>query len=568
MLGWLVYKEKENQEKLKTEVFDVNYGKFWIKYNKYNKFFKEQISYSNDEFITITEGVLLNSIELCGEVGQLDEYITSEFSKKDLEIIKRFNGPFCGLFHNRKKNVTTIFTNRVGDRPVYYYSGDYFVASSNINMIIEFCKENNIEITFDENAGKMMLELGFMADTNTMAREIKRLFPGECLIWSENSYELNQYYMYDNSGDDTITMEEAIENVDKLFRQAVKRCFDKDNEYGYAHIADLSGGLDSRMTSWVARDLGYGPILNICWGITGCADEKIASAIAEKLGNDYVFQSINGMHFLQDIDENTIRNHGAALYAGPTGALRFAKILNSNNVGLKHTGQIGDVIVGAFVRKKTHEKPSMDCVVGFSNRHLFDIPIERYQNVEQARLYIRGFIGTTNSHQKQNEFWQVVSPFLDNDFLEYCQKVPLKLRINHQLYIQWMKKKYPDTLKIKRDGSFFSIYNTYKYYSITSRINFYTQKILNIGQKILYKLRISKYQYRIYGMTPFEAVLERHPEEQEYMNEYFANNIALFKENKKYENLLCEKYNNGTPYEKEMVLTVLAFVKNHNLRVV
>ena len=131
-----------------------------------------------------------------------------------------------------------------------------------------------------------------------------------------------------------------------------------------------------------------------------------------------------------------------------------------------------------------------------------------------------------------------------------------------------MKKKYPDTLKIKRDGSFFSIYNTYKYYSITSRINFYTQKILNIGQKILYKLQISKYQYRIYGMTPFEAVLERHPEEQEYMNEYFANNIALFKENKKYENLLCEKYNNGTPYEKEMVLTVLAFVKNHNLRVV
>lgn len=44
---------------------------------------------------------------------------------------------------------------------------------------------------------------------------------------------------------------DLIDMLDEKFRAVVKLEFDKDIEYGYKYLVDLSGGLDSRMTSWV-----------------------------------------------------------------------------------------------------------------------------------------------------------------------------------------------------------------------------------------------------------------------------------------------------------------------------
>lgn len=64
----------------------------------------------------------------------------------------------------------------------------------------------------------------------------------------DGSKEITQYYSLDNSHvKQDMTAEDAVELIDRYFRQAVKREFDKDKEYGYEHLVDLSGGLDSRM---------------------------------------------------------------------------------------------------------------------------------------------------------------------------------------------------------------------------------------------------------------------------------------------------------------------------------
>ncbi len=57
--------------------------------------------------------------------------------------------------------------------------------------------------------------------------------------------------------------------------------FDKDIEYGYKHLVSLSGGLDSRMTTYVANDLGYGDsIVNLTFSKTNYVDEQTAKDIA------------------------------------------------------------------------------------------------------------------------------------------------------------------------------------------------------------------------------------------------------------------------------------------------
>ena len=569
MFGWLIYKISDTirtTTNSQNQCKNITVGDLCIEYMRYSKFGKEQILYFDEHSILVTEGVLLNSKDIIAETGKddLTEALLSMFYNNELQCLRHLNGPYCGVYHDN--NRTTIFTNRIGDRPVYYYnSGKERIASSNINMLITFCHHHDLPLTFDPIAGDMMLELGFMADTCTMAKEIKRIFPGECIIWEDFKQYSEQYYMYDNTCDNSITLQDAIEDVDRLFCKAVKLCFDKDIEYGYKHVADLSGGLDSRMTTWVARELGYGPFLNLNWGMPGCEDYRIASQIAAYVGNDFMFKSLDGLNCFYDIDEAVKRNYGAALYIGPTEALRLAKTMNTDQYGLKHTGQLGDVIVGAFVESKVHENPTNTSVIGYSSIRNSMNPHWKYQNIEQMRFYIRGFLGVTNSSQLQNEFWPLVSPFLDNDLMEYCLKIPLKYRVGHFLYYQWIKQKHPEILKFRREGSLLSIKNTYMHPQIASFINRASNKIKRDAQTMKYKLRISKYRYRLYGMTPLDAVYERYPDVRQFMQQYFIKNIKVFESFSEYKDRITKKFQVGNVIEKSMVLTLLSFVGQHKI---
>ena len=573
MFGWLVYKKGVLLTAQKRAEYEtITLDELIVAYRKYPKFENEQLFSVSEECLLLTEGVLLNAGEIKAETksDSLRDALFKLFSRTPHNALVRLNGPFCGVYHDRTENRTHIFTNRIGDRPVYYYqSGNHRIASSNINLLIAFCHENALTLTFDQAAGNMMLELGFMADNCTMAREIKRVFPGECLIWEKVEQRTEQYYMYDNTCDDSITLNDAIETVDRLFRQAVGRCFDKDKEYGYHHVADLSGGLDSRMTTWVARDMGYGPFLNLNWGMSCCEDYKIAAKVAAYLGNDFIFESLDNMNCFYDLDEAVRRNFGAAIYIGPTGALRFAKNIRSELFGLKHSGQLGDVIVGSFVYEIEHKKPNENSVFGYACVNNCRVPYENYQNVEQARYYVRGFLGVTNASQLQNEYWIVTSPFLDNDLMEYCLKIPLKYRVNHYLYVKWIEAKYPAVLKFRRQGSLLSVRNTYLHPKVSSFVNRAFNRFKRDSQTLKYKLKLSQYRYRldVDGMNPLDAVFERDGRLPAYMQDYFDKSIGLFEGDKVYQHQLMDTFHKGKVAVKAMVLTVLSFVKQHKIEV-
>ena len=137
-------------------------------------------------------------------------------------------------------------------------------------------------------------------------------------------------------------MNEAIELIDQGFRKAVKRCFDKDTEYGYKyHLVDLSGGLDSRMTTWVAHDMGYRNIVNICYSQSTSLDCQYAKDVAHFLGNQFYVKYLDEASFVREVEEVTKKNFGMGYYAGITGGNQFLKFLNFRVLGLEHTGQLG-----------------------------------------------------------------------------------------------------------------------------------------------------------------------------------------------------------------------------------
>ena len=115
-----------------------------------------------------------------------------------------------------------------------------------------------------------------MLEDNTLFNEIKKLIAGHYILIKSGKLHIVQYYKLSNIPNYDQSQQKIIENIDILFRQAIKRAFDKDKEYGYKHLVALSGGLDSRMTTWVAHDMGYGEnIVNFTFSQSDYLDETI-----------------------------------------------------------------------------------------------------------------------------------------------------------------------------------------------------------------------------------------------------------------------------------------------------
>jgi len=568
MLGWLIAEENKVEYRVPDQLSEHSsrIGKYLVIYCPFEKFEHDRFLCRKDDFLIGTDGVLLNSKELLGErnVSDLPEVLLG-LGKNDAEGLPALlRGPYCGFLCDRNREKTIVFTNGAGDRPVYYYSSpSERIASSDLNMLIEFCKKNGKKLSIGTPAVFSVLQYGFTVDTFTMVAEIKRVFPGAYLIWDRDGNREHRYHKLDNEEFLLMTEREAIDGLDSLFRQAVKRSFDKDEEYGYRHLADLSGGMDSRMVNWVAHDLGYCNILNICYGLPSCIDYKIASELSTDLGNDFLFFSLSNGRFLLDLDETVWKNFGTAIYCGPTGALTTIKALNTNNIGIRHNGNMGDTIFGAYLTGKTHRPPGNMGGYNYSKRSYDGISTDcsRYQNEEIQKLYARYLLADPASHFLVRDRVIAYSPFMDIDFLDFFLHIPIRYR-SGKLYANWVLQKYPQASRYRYNSRVFRITDNRKLAHLFSSGS---RRLLDIGQKTLYRWKLSSYEYRMAGMNPIEAIIERSNEVKNYFDNYFMQNLELLDGCPDVKQALKSEYSQGCAAEKALVLTVMSFVKQHDI---
>ena len=564
MYGWLVTKNSGTMPEC-WKKYCSHYKDYQIMYHITPKFLNDRIFNNDYECLLGTDGVLVNSREIIDKrknAKELAEILSTGLKESTLELLRELCGPYNGFMIEEERAV--FFTNRVGDRPVYYYNdGRSLIVSSNINMIIEFCKFNNIILNLDINAAGILLNRGFMLDERTLVNGIKRLFPGTYLQISEFGIEEVRYHILDNTKWVSDSEDEAIEKIDILFRKAVKRCYDKNEEYGYQHLATLSGGLDSRMTSFVAHDMGYSNIINICFGTPGCDDNILAAKMSGDMKNEFIFKSIDDLKFIYDVDEMVQRTYGGAIFSGPTMALRLIKNLNLDNIGAQFTGLGGDSIIGSFSKNDYHIPP-YNKLMGYSKRLSNEIDVSRYLNMEQMEIYTRSFLGANNGTLLVNEYVTSLSPFFDNDFMDYCMKLPLAYRIERRIYTKWILKKYPQAAEYKWTGSNAKIkYNPVVFHKIDVIRKRLPQKI----KRVLFQLHVSKHKYCKVGSFPMDYLFERNTEVQTFVKEFIRNNIAYIDQQSPLGIKLKEILKKPTYINCCLVMTILSFVVQHDIRV-
>lgn len=543
---------------------DIKYKNIVCRNHMINKFQQDKLFAETDRYIILLDGVILNQRDLLEKQDKTcwQDTILRFYEQRGERFFDILRGSFAGALYDKQQDKWIIFGDQIGSKFVYYAKiGDFFCCSEVMGNMYELLRENKKNYHLNETGAFLLLTYGYMVDDITLCEEVHKINPGCYITYQNGKVEEHRYYMLSNQPDESILEDDAVELIDKYFRQAVVREFEKDKEYGYQHLVALSGGLDCRMTSFVAHNCGYEKQLNMTFSQTGYWDQTLPMKMAADMKHEWIYKALDNGMWLYDVDEITRTNAGNVLYYGNAHGNSLLKYINFKKLGAEHTGQIGDVILSSFITAADKEKRYKIGQKAYSEKFidkLGNLKLGLDLDKEMGLFYYRAFNGTNNGIQCDYNYTEVLSPFLDIDLMEKALSIPIELREKHKIYIKWILAKYPQAAK-------------YVWQTTGEKI---TRKPLKIGNKEIPWSKIPqsiKWHLRsafglsnegtdsLNHMNPIAYYLKHNTELMEYLNGYFNYIEAI--PNEDIRKIVVDIQKTGKAMEKIEAVSLLAAVK-------
>jgi asparagine synthase (glutamine-hydrolysing) len=210
-------------------------------------------------FVIIYNGELYNFLELREELERLGsrfqsrcdtEVILNAYAQWGAAAVDRFNGMFAFAIWDRRERTLFVARDRYGIKPLYYaWSGQTFIFGSEVKALL---RHPGVSAALDKEALVEYLTFQNYLSYRTLFQGVRLLPPGTHLTLREGDAAGKapvQYWDYAfaepaSPADDR----EYEEELDRLFRQAVKRQLVSDVDLG----SYLSGGIDSGSITAVA----------------------------------------------------------------------------------------------------------------------------------------------------------------------------------------------------------------------------------------------------------------------------------------------------------------------------
>ena len=531
-----------------------------VKRHTLNKFLADKAFAETDGLIVVSEGYLLNKTALLEQYGvaTVAELMGAMYRAKGETFFADFRGAFSGALFDKAAEKWLIYTNQTGDKAVFYtQNGSSFAAGSQVNYVLDACRELGWPLNFNERAAYQMLTFGFMESDDTYACEVKRLLGGTYLRVEKGALEVRRYFRLEKHPERFAGRSEAqiIDALDGEFRRAVDAEYRKDEEYGLKHLADISGGLDSRINTWVAHETGPRRLQLITYSKNNYLDERIAKQIAVHWKDELLFRQLDDASYLYEVDEMVALNAGLSLYCGITGGKRMLEDLDMERYGLEHTGQVNGAVIGSLLcgRDGLEKRwPSGK----YSDKLSHRLDQEYAASFDDHELYLlstRTLRGILNTQLIRENYTEIAFPFLDTELLQLCLDIPLELRLGHGIYKKWILTKYPEAARYRWEKTGARISE--------GKLPGMLRKIVTKGPHKLLRM-LGKGSLSNLGMNPLDYWFARDKALQDYLNGYEAQGYRYLPQAS--EQLISDMkqlYATGTFNEKAMVLTVLAAAK-------
>lgn len=413
-----------------------------------DKFTGDKLFADTGGYFIATEGVLLNLAELKKEYPTDDtaQLLVNLYRTKGETFFGALRGSFSGVFYDKAKELLLVFTDQQGSKLLFYDTrGEGIRISSSLPWLTAQCGRRG----WSEAGLLELLTFGYSPSCRTVLDGVLRVGAGNYLRIEHGTVQELTYHRFSNRHS-RHTSQETLRMTDTLFRQAVRRVTDKNREYGYGQFIPLSGGLDSRMITRVAKDVTQDRIHSFTYGTVGSPDERLARQVAKAFGTEWTFQSQAGGNFLRRIDEAVLRSDMQLSYAGPAESYNALLELPPDRTGIIPTGVGGDNLFLSLFHR-THKQYSYGdfSLTGcFYPEQRSFIPADygqRFENRNIHSIYTRIFychnFGAPLTYQCEAESYSV---FMDVDLMEYVLTIPERERKNYRFYDRWVLSFYPD----------------------------------------------------------------------------------------------------------------------------
>jgi len=205
-------------------------GSVWLAYNGevYNfRELREQLALKGHTFRSRTD----------------TEAIIHAYEEWGADCVSRFNGMFAFALWDEKKNLLMLARDRIGKKPLYYYSGpNGIVFASEPKAILAF---PGFQKQIDMASLQKYLLYEYVPSPNTIYKGIKRLGAGSIMIWHDGALTSNKYWDITFASAGVGDKEAAIKD---LLEDSVRLRLVSDVPLGIF----LSGGIDSSSITGLA----------------------------------------------------------------------------------------------------------------------------------------------------------------------------------------------------------------------------------------------------------------------------------------------------------------------------
>ena len=394
------------------------------------------------------------------------------------DALLKFNGMFALAFWDRKEKKLLLARDRYGIKPLYYFQNDKkLVFGSEQKVILE-------QPAFDRQINKKALLEYFTFQNiftdNTLLEGIHLLHPGHFayldLLKKEKSLKFFQYWDYHfREPDSPVDKREYVEELDRLFQQAVSRQLVSDVELG----SYLSGGMDSGSITAIAasnfpnlKTFTCGFDLSSASGMELAFDERAkAEAMSARFKTEHYEMVLKAGDMERclpklawHLEEPRVGQSYPNFYASKL-ASKFVKVVLSGAGGDELFGgypwryyravvnQDFDHYVDQYYKYwqrlipssmlKQVFAPIWDDVRGVDTRKIFRDVFSTHQNslekpedyinhslYFEAKTFLHGLFVVEDKLSMAHSLETRV-PFMDNDLVDFAMKCPVNLKLNN-----------------------------------------------------------------------------------------------------------------------------------------
>lgn len=442
---------------------------------------------SDHRYVLTYNGELYNYQELRAELESLGFWFRS---KSDTEVVlnaliawrekalDRFNGMFALAFWDRKENTLFICRDRYGIKPLYYTElANRFAFASEQKALFEL---EGFQKSVNKKALVEYFTFQNIFTDQTLIEKVTLLPPGHYGVLDLNATfpKLNtfQYWDFDFSEpDNPASDQEYVEELSRLFKQAVNRQLISDVELG----SYLSGGLDSGSITAIAasntpdlKSFTCGFDLSSANGMELAFDERAKaeamSAVFKTEHYEMVLKAGDMERAMRDIcfhlEEPRVGQSYPNFYAAKL-ASKFVKVVMSgaggdelfagypwryyravNNENFENYIDKYYLFWQRLIPNKEVQKvfsPIASDVEGVWTRNIFRDVFkhhsesltrpEDYINHSlyfEAKTFLHGLLVVEDKLSMAHGLESRV-PFLDNDLVEFAMRCPVSLKLNN-----------------------------------------------------------------------------------------------------------------------------------------